>query len=103
MISSGGGPSKIGAKAMAIGTEPKGKLGYAHYVCFPNDGQRHEIISGDHYVNPAPSSYHQIVAGNLYFQLYSQIKLRGLGTVLFSPIDVQLSDHDIVEPDMVVV
>ena len=26
------------------------KLDYKHYVCFPDDGQRHEIIDGEHFV-----------------------------------------------------
>ena len=30
------------------------KLTYADYVRFPDDGLRHEIINGDHYVTPSP-------------------------------------------------
>ena len=88
---------------MAIGTESKGKLGYAEYCSIPNDGQRHEIINGDHFVNAAPNPYHQLVSINLANQLYTQITSRGLGLVFAAPIDVQLSDHDIVQPDLVVV
>lgn len=81
----------------------KTKLGYAHYVCFPDDGRRHEIINGDHYVNPAPSTYHQTVSRRIQYQLYTQLELRDLGVVYNAPVDVQLSDHDIVQPDLVVV
>jgi Uma2 family endonuclease len=79
------------------------KLTYEDYVCFPDDGKRHEIIDGDHYVNPAPSTYHQAVSRRIQFQLYSKIELAGLGSVIYAPVDVQLSETDIVQPDLVVV
>ena len=88
---------------MSTETRTSGKLGYAHYVCFPDDGRRHEIIGGDHFVNPAPSTYHQTVSRRLHFQLYTQIELREMGVVFYAPVDVQLSEHDIVQPDLVVV
>ncbi len=79
------------------------KLNYQDYVCFPDDGKRHEIIDGDHFVNPAPSTYHQAVSRRIQFQLYTKIELTGLGCVVNAPVDVQLSDTDIVQPDLVVV
>ena len=78
------------------------RLGYAEYVLFPNDGRRHEIMDGDHYMTPAPSTYHQTVSKRLQYSLYTQIELAGLGTVFYSPVDVQLSPFDIVQPDLVV-
>lgn len=41
------------------------KLTYEDYVLFPDDGKRHEIIDGDHYVTPAPKTKHQRVSLNL--------------------------------------
>lgn len=82
---------------------PPVKLGYAEYCLYPNDGRRHEIIAGDHYVNPAPSTYHQTVSRRLQYQLYTQVELAGRGVVYNAPVDVQLTDHDIVQPDLVVV
>lgn len=79
------------------------KLTYADYVCFPADGRRHEIIDGDHYMNPALSTYHQTVSKRLQHQLYTKIELAGLGLVFNAPVDVQLTDHDIVQPDLVVI
>ena len=35
------------------------KLTYEDYVLIPDDGQRHEIIDGEHYVSPAPFVPHQ--------------------------------------------
>jgi Uma2 family endonuclease len=79
------------------------KLNYSHYVCFPNDGRRHEIIDGEHYVNPAPSTYHQTVSRRIQFALYSAIELKGLGQVFDAPVDVQLGHHNIVQPDIIVI
>jgi len=88
---------------MSTAGNPKVKLGYAEYVLYPDDGYRHEIIEGDHYMNPAPSTYHQTVSKRLQYQLYTKIELAGRGQVFNAPVDVQLSEHDIVQPDLVVV
>ncbi len=84
-------------------TNLSGKLGYREYVCFPADGRRHEIIAGEHIVNPAPSTYHQTLSRRIQFQLYSQIELRGRGQVYDAPTDLQLSENDIVQTDLIVV
>ncbi len=80
-----------------------GKLGYQEYAQIPNDGQRHEIVGGQHIVNPAPYTYHQKLSGRIHFQLYSQIEQRELGEVYSAPTDLQLSEIDIVQPDLIVV
>lgn len=87
---------------MSSTNKPDLRLGYAEYVLLPNDGNRHEIIEGDHYMNPAPSTYHQTVSKRLQYHLYSRIELEGLGLVFDAPVDVQLSDFDIVQPDLLV-
>lgn len=79
------------------------KLTYAEYKCFPDDGRRHEVIDGEHLVNPAPSTYHQTLSRRIQFQLYAQIEQTGLGQVFDAPVDLQLSESDIVQPDLVVV
>ena len=79
------------------------KLTYDHYVLFPNDGNRHEIIDGRHYMNAAPNPRHQAVSRHIQFQLYEQIELKGHGEVIDAPIDLQFSDCDVVQPDIVIV
>lgn len=79
------------------------KLTYRDYIGFADDGNRHEIINGGHVMNPAPSVYHQTVSRRIQFQLYSQIELGNLGIVADAPIDVELTPHDIVQPDLVIV
>ena len=80
--------------------EPTTKLTYDDYVLFPNDGMRHEIIHGRHYMNPAPSPRHQTVSRHIQFQLYQQIELKRHGQVFNAPIDLQLSETDVVQPDI---
>ena len=79
------------------------KFTYEHYVLIPNDGKRHEIIDGDHYVNPVPNLYHQTVSQRIQTQLVLQISHKKLGWVYAAPVDVQLTKFDVVQPDLVVV
>ena len=46
-------------------TAPSVKFTYEDFLHFPNDGKRHEIIDGDHYVTPSPNMKHQTVSLNL--------------------------------------
>jgi len=54
-------------------------------------------------MSPAPATKHQKVSRKIHFQLYSQIEMKNLGEVYNAPTDVELGDHDIVQPDIVVV
>ena len=42
------------------------KLTYDDFVLFPDDGKRHELIDGEHYVTPSANLKHQKVSGNLH-------------------------------------
>lgn len=79
------------------------KLTYNEYVLFPDDGNTHEIIDGRHYMNAAPIPRHQAVSRHIQFQLYQQIEVTRLGQVINAPIDLQLSEFDVVQPDLVIV
>ena len=79
------------------------KLNYAAYVQLPDDGNIHEIIDGDHYMSPAPGTDHQRISRRIQFQLMAQIEQTGVGEVFNAPTDLQLSDFDIVQPDLLVV
>lgn len=78
----------------------KPKYTYQDYLLFPDDGNRHEIIGGEHYVSPAPSRRHQKIVGNLYYRLRLYLEQNPLGEVFMSPFDVILSDWDVVQPDL---
>lgn len=68
----------------------------------PEDGQRHEIIDGVHYVTPSPAMPHQVVLGELFAVLLAYLKRERVGWVILSPFDVDLGDDTVVEPDIVV-
>lgn len=76
------------------------RLTYEDFCLLPNDGKRYEIIEGELLVTPAPRSLHQIVLGNLYLALGQFVKTHRLGRVFVAPLDVVLSDFDVVEPDL---
>lgn len=88
---------------MSSRTNAARKLTYDDYVKLPEDLRRHEIIDGKHVVNPAPGTYHQTVSRRIQFQLYTQIELREAGSVYNSPTDLQLSETDIVQPDLIII
>jgi Uma2 family endonuclease len=76
------------------------KLTYDDFLLFPDDGRRHELIEGVHYVTPAPGGKHQIILGNLYWLIRSHLETHRLGTAFLSPFDVVFSFFDVVEPDL---
>lgn len=78
-------------------------LTYDDYVQFPDDGKRHEIIEGDHYMTPAPRRKHQRASGRLFVALSSFAAARRLGEVFAAPFDVVLSDENVVQPDLLFV
>ena len=79
---------------------PSVKFTYEDSLNFPNDGKRHEIIDGEHFVTPSPNTKHQSVVGNLYMALGSHLKAHPIGVVFLAPFDVVFSDLDVVEPDL---
>ena len=85
---------------MAIRDTAHRKLTYEDYVLFPEDGQRHEIIDGEHYVSPAPTPKHQRVSMRLSSRLHVFTEEHRLGEVLPAPTDVLLSRHDVLQPDI---
>ncbi|HEV8144021.1 MAG TPA: Uma2 family endonuclease [Methylomirabilota bacterium] len=86
---------------MAIGMTARVVLGYREYAALPDDGRRYEILDGELSVTPAPSLDHQIILANLFRILDAHVRARNLGIVLFAPLDVILTDANIVQPDLV--
>lgn len=75
---------------------------YADYAALPSDGRRWELIDGDYEVNPAPSPRHQTVSRRLQFELMKALEETGVALVFNAPLDLVLSDNDVVQPDLVV-
>jgi Uma2 family endonuclease len=76
------------------------KLTYDDFLLFPDDGQRHELIDGEHYVTPSPNPRHQRILGKLYLAIGNYLRANPIGEVFFAPLDVVMSEHDVVEPDL---
>jgi Uma2 family endonuclease len=76
------------------------KLTYGDYLLIPEDGQRHEIIDGEHYVTSTPFIPHQDLSFELSGRFWNYLKSRPIGRALAAPVDVLLSQHDIVQPDL---
>ncbi len=82
---------------------PGVKLTYDDFLLFPDDGQRHELIDGEHYVTPSPNIRHQEISGRLYLLIGTWLKTHPLGRVFYAPLDVRFSIFDVVEPDLLYV
>jgi Uma2 family endonuclease len=77
------------------------RLTYDDFLLFPDDGKRHEIIDGEHYVTPSPTPRHQVLLGRLHFEIELFLRQHpGTGKVFLSPLDVIFTKWDVVEPDL---
>ena len=77
------------------------RLTYEDFLLFPDDGQRHELIDGEHYVTPSPNTRHQDLVGRLYLEIGLYVRQHpGIGRVFVAPFDVLFTKWDIVEPDL---
>lgn len=84
-------------------TTSPAKLTYEDFLRFPDDGLRHELIDGEHHVTPSPNTAHQRLVGDLHVALRECLGRTNAGEVFLAPFDVVLSNHDVVEPDLLVV
>jgi Uma2 family endonuclease len=73
---------------------------YEDLLALPDDGMRHELIDGEHFVTPAPSWIHQTVVGNLHRIIANHVRANRRGVIFVAPLDVVFSKHDVVEPDV---
>jgi len=79
---------------------PHVKLTVEDYMLFPDDGKRHEIIDGEHYMTPAPTTKHQRISLEISATLHAFVSQHKLGEVFAAPCDVILSAVDVVQPDV---
>ena len=78
-------------------------LSYATYAEIPADGRRWEFLDGEVFVTLAPSPAHQFAVLRLGRFLEDSLTYFDPSAIAFvSPIDVILSDSEIVQPDAVV-
>ena len=84
-------------------SRPGVKLTYDDFLLFPDDGKRHELIDGEHYVTPSPNLKHQAIVRNLVTTIGSFLRTHPVGKVYVAPLDVVFSHFDVVEPDLLYV
>lgn len=91
-----------GKDAMPTSPRPDLRLTYDDFLLFPDDGMRHELIDGEHYVTPSPTLRHQKLSGRLYLAIAEYLRAHpSRGEIYYAPLDVVLSNWDIVEPDLI--
>ena len=74
---------------------------YEDYCQIPVDGNRYEVIDGVLHMSPSPAPRHQRISVKLSFLLMSWELKTKKGKIWTAPIDILLSDHDVVQPDIV--
>lgn len=79
------------------------RLTAREFLRIPEDGKRHELIDGVHYVTPSPNVRHQELVGRLHLSIGTFLESRPHLGRIFLPLDVVLSDHDVLEPDLLLV
>jgi Uma2 family endonuclease len=82
---------------------PQGSWTYDAYAALPDDGNRYEIVQGVLLMSPAPEPAHQGIVEEINSYLRTQILSTKRGLVFTSPIDVVLSEHVSVQPDVLVI
>jgi Uma2 family endonuclease len=82
----------------------EGPWRYDHLLQMPEDPRwRFEILDGELFVTPSPRTIHQRVLRNLAFWLLDHIEKRGLGELLWAPLDVVFGPKNVCEPDILFV
>lgn len=76
------------------------RVSYAELARWPDDGRRYELYDGEAIVVPAPNLWHQRVVTNLV-EVLKDYERRVGGCVVVAPFDIVLSEHDVLQPDVV--
>ncbi|MGH9386037.1 MAG: Uma2 family endonuclease [Vicinamibacterales bacterium] len=75
------------------------RVSYADLERWPEDGRRYELYDGEVFEIPAPLLIHQFVLGRLHLALSAYVQAHG-GAVFVAPVDIVLTDFDVVQPDV---
>jgi len=87
-------------EAIATYRVPRKTYTYQDYSEIPDDGNRYEIIEGELIMSPAPYTIHQKVSRKIVYRLISFVEKEKLGELYYAPVDVLLSDINVVQPDI---
>jgi Uma2 family endonuclease len=84
-------------------TQPRLKFTVDEYMTVPPPERRFQLLDGEMILVPSPNNKHQTISGILFIPLYQFVSQHSLGEVWYAPLDVVLSDHDVVQPDILFV
>lgn len=90
-------------EAVATYRVTKKKYTYRDYLELPDDGKRYEVIEGELIMSPAPHTSHQFISLNFVLKLATFVIEKKLGKICYAPVDVLLSETNIVQPDILFV
>ncbi len=77
------------------------KFTYEDYKSLPeSETKRYELLGGELVMVPAPDWFHQSILRTLFKHLDQYVEEKRLGEVRFAPLDVMLSEEDVVQPDL---
>lgn len=76
------------------------RVSYADLERTPEDGRRYELYDGEVFVVPSPLPIHQMVVQAI-LQLLDRYTTTHGGLVLVAPLDIVLTEFDVVQPDLV--
>jgi Uma2 family endonuclease len=79
------------------------KFTHADLLAMPDDGKRREIVEGELFVTPSPNLDHQRISRRIELALANYLEAHPIGEIFYAPIDVILSDFDVLEPDLLIV
>lgn len=65
------------------------------------EGAPYQLIGGEIIMTPAPNPMHQVISANLFKKISKFVDEKGIGLVLYSPIDIYLGKSDAYQPDIV--
>ncbi len=65
------------------------------------EGSPYQLIEGELVMTPAPSPRHQIISANLFKRISEFVDKKGIGIVLYSPVDIYLGEENAYQPDMI--
>src|SRR6266702_5028111 len=93
----------IVAPADSVPGPGQGNWTYKEYANLSDDGNHYEVVDGVLFMTSFPGSEHQNAVGEIFAYLREYIKLRGLGKVFLAPLDVELAQNVVVQPDIIVI
>ncbi len=86
---------------MSSALQAKHRWSYSDLVALPDDQLRHELIDGEHFVSPSPTTTHQELSKRLFRTLDAFVERHRLGELLYAPFDIKLSAWTVLVPDLV--